>query len=225
VSDSDALIINSIPTITYTTGNYGENNHTLDMGFSCIQLNAGSNLTLCQPNDGKYKFADASAGQTWTKLSGSSAIDATTGQVSGLTAGVNEFILKYTSTSDCADTVKITVNPVPSSDITFLDAECINGQISIKASFTVVNQQNVAKLDYTGGSTFAGTKSYASLPNVTTANSVIELPNPTVTKNYTIRLYNQGGTCFTDKTVELRHIDCPLVCPPNTCLPISSVKN
>jgi hypothetical protein len=225
VSDSDALIVNSIPTITYTTGNYGENNHTLDMGFSCIQLNVGSDITLCQSSDGNYKLSDSPAGQTWVKLSGSSVINSTTGAITGLTAGTHEFILKYTNTTDCSDTIKFIINPLPSSDITFFDPECINGKIAINASFTIANQQNVAKFDYTGGSTFAGTKSYASLPNITPTNSVIELPNPTITKNYTIRLYNQGGTCFTDKTVELRHIECPLVCPPVVCLPLDSDKN
>ncbi len=229
LNDSDAFFKNigggSFPTINVTTGVTGSVNHTLDVGFVCNKLNAGSDQTFCQPSDGQYKFADAPSGQTWTKLSGSSTIDVASGQVLGLTVGVHEYILSYATSTECADTVKLTVNPVPSSDITFFDPECTNGQISINASFTIVNPQNVAKYDYSGGSTFTGTKSYASLPNITPANSVIILPNPTVTKNFTIRLYNMGGTCFTDKTVELRHIECPKVCPPNTCLPISSEKN
>ncbi|MGB2733087.1 MAG: SdrD B-like domain-containing protein, partial [Saprospiraceae bacterium] len=31
--DNDASLVSMIPTITYTTGNWGENNHTLDFGF------------------------------------------------------------------------------------------------------------------------------------------------------------------------------------------------
>ncbi|MBK9678135.1 MAG: hypothetical protein IPO69_04570 [Saprospiraceae bacterium] len=31
--DNDAGLVSNIPTITYTTGNWGENNHTLDFGF------------------------------------------------------------------------------------------------------------------------------------------------------------------------------------------------
>jgi hypothetical protein len=136
--------------------------------------------------------------------------------------------LNNCNTQQCSDTsncVTINVMTSPSSDITFLEAECINGAISLNASFTIANQQNVAKYDYISGITYTGTKSYTSLPNITPANSIISLPNPTVTKSYTIRLYNQGGTCFTDKTVEIKHIDCPLVCPPVTCLPIDSIKN
>jgi SdrD B-like domain len=224
--DSDGLKIGGNYVISVTTGNYGENNHSYDIGFlSCIQLNAGSDQTFCKPSDGQYKLSDAPSGQSWTKLSGTSTINASTGAISGLTSGIHEYILKYNDTPECADTVKITVNAVPSSDIIFSDPECINGKISIDAQFVITNIQNVEKVDYTSGSTFTGTKSYGSLPNIFPANTIITLPNPTVTKNYTIRLYNQGGTCFTDKIVELRHIECPLVCPPNVCLPLDSNKN
>ncbi len=227
VSDSDALIINSIPTITYTTGDYGQNNHTLDMGFSCIELNAGADQSFCQPSDGKYKLADAPSGQTWTKLSGSSSIDASTGQITGLTAGTNEYILKYTATSDCSDTVKITVNAVPDLAITSTQATCpaSGGNANYDAKINLVTTSNGIKVDYTSGSTYTGTKSYASLPTGMPSGNVFTVPNPSVAKNFTVRLYNQGGTCFIDKTIEVKHIDCPLICPPNTCLPISSEKN
>ena len=33
LSDSDATLVDKIPSITFTTGGYGENNHTLDIGF------------------------------------------------------------------------------------------------------------------------------------------------------------------------------------------------
>ncbi len=226
-SDSDASLINSIPTITYTTGDYGQNNHTLDMGFSCIQLNAGSDQTFCQPNDGKYKFNDAPSGQTWTKFSGSSSIDGSTGQIIGLTAGTHEFILKYTTTSDCSDTVKLTVNAVPDLAITSTSATCppSGGNANDDAKINLVTTTNGEKVDYTSGSTYTGTKSYASLPTGMPSGNVFTVPNPSVTKNFTVRLYNNGGTCFIDKTLEIKHIDCPKICPPNTCLPISSEKN
>lgn len=34
ISDSDATLVNKVPSITFTTGGYGENNHTLDIGFT-----------------------------------------------------------------------------------------------------------------------------------------------------------------------------------------------
>lgn len=34
LNDNDASILSMVPTITYTTGNWGENNHTLDFGFT-----------------------------------------------------------------------------------------------------------------------------------------------------------------------------------------------
>ena len=224
--DSDGSNVGGNYIIPVRTGNYGENNHTYDIGLlSCVKLNAGANQTFCQPADGNYKLSDASSGQTWIKLTGTSSINATTGAITGLISGLHEYILKYTDTEECADTVKISVNGIPSSDIISSNPECTNGKISIEAQFNITNIQNVEKVDYVSGSTFTGTKSYGSLPNIFPANTIITLPNPTVTKNYTIRLYNQGGNCFTDKTVELRHIECPLVCPPNMCLPLDSNKN
>jgi trimeric autotransporter adhesin len=38
VADNDATVVSGLATISYTTGNYGENNHTLDFGFAPMPL-------------------------------------------------------------------------------------------------------------------------------------------------------------------------------------------
>jgi SdrD B-like domain/Ig-like domain CHU_C associated/PKD-like domain len=45
VADNDATIVSSLATISYTTGNYGENNHNLDFGFKVAPLVCSLNLT------------------------------------------------------------------------------------------------------------------------------------------------------------------------------------
>jgi hypothetical protein len=45
VSDNDASLVSTIPTIIYTTGTFGQNNHSLDMGFTippCPSPNCGT---------------------------------------------------------------------------------------------------------------------------------------------------------------------------------------
>jgi Tfp pilus assembly major pilin PilA len=225
--DSDGVLDGSNYAISVKTGNYGENNHTYDMGFSCIQLNAGADQTFCQMTPATYNLPDAPANQTWVKLSGTSTINATTGVITGLTAGTHEFILKYTATTDCADTVKFIIRTTPNLTITTTPATCPanGGNANNDAKINLVTTTDGIKVDYTSGSTYTGTKSYSSLPTGMPAGNVITVPNPSVTKNYTVRLFNQGGTCFVDKTLEVKHIDCPIVCPPVTCLPIDSKKN
>jgi hypothetical protein len=225
--DSDAFLVGSNYVIPVTTGNFGESDHTFDIGFKCIQLDAGQDQTFCQMTPATYQLPAALSNQTWVKLSGTSTINASTGAVTGLTAGTHEFILKYTATTDCADTVKFVVNIVPDLAISSTVATCpaSGGNANNDAKINLITTTNGVKVDYTSGSTYTGTKSYASLSTGMPSGNVFTVPNPSVTKNFTVRLYNNGGTCFIDKTIEIKHKDCPIICPPITCLPETSVKN
>jgi len=51
LSDNDALMLNSIPTIAFTTGNYGENNHSYDFGFDVL-ASLGDRVWLDENKDG-----------------------------------------------------------------------------------------------------------------------------------------------------------------------------
>lgn len=78
--DNDAALSSSIPTIAYTTGNFGENNHTLDFGFAapCDTTLVVSNATICSGSSVnlftlasgvKGNLTYSTNGTTWTTLS------------------------------------------------------------------------------------------------------------------------------------------------------------
>ncbi len=62
IRDSDAILLNGVPSITYTTGEFGINDHTLDMGFRAlppcsiaIDVTSTPPTAACDPNNlGKY---------------------------------------------------------------------------------------------------------------------------------------------------------------------------
>ena len=121
--DSDATIsgTNTYASIAFTTGNAGENNHTLDFGFKCSTPTAkpgGQNVTICNGTT-TFDLPDAKTGteaEAWKTITSpadpAALIDATTGIVTGMkTVGKYEFVLTNTATS-CSDTVSITIKPM-----------------------------------------------------------------------------------------------------------------
>ena len=63
VRDNDALLVSGSPTISYTTGYYGENDHTLDMGFklaACVPPTEpviGVTNTACPTGTGSFDIS------------------------------------------------------------------------------------------------------------------------------------------------------------------------
>lgn len=119
--DSDAIVSGTNASIAFSTGNAGENNHTLDIGFKCITPTAkpnGQNVIVCDGSP-TFNLPDAKSGaeaETWKVITSPSTpaaiIDATTGVVTGMiTTGKYEFVLTNTATS-CTDTVSITIKPI-----------------------------------------------------------------------------------------------------------------
>lgn len=119
--DSDAIVLgtNTYASIAFKTGNAGENNHTLDIGFKCFTPTAkpgGQNVTICGGNSA-FDLPDAKTGseaETWTVLSSPTSVTATINSISGVVAnmtktGVYEFKLTNNATG-CFETVLITVN-------------------------------------------------------------------------------------------------------------------
>ena len=47
------------------------------------------------------------------------------------------------------------------------------------------------------------------------------IPNPTATKTYTIRVFNASG-CYTDQVVKIQPVACD--CGPQECVPITIQK-
>jgi hypothetical protein len=78
VSDNDGVLAATIPTIAYTTGNYGENNHTLDFGFKApCSISATFTQGMCNNNGTTITAADDYFTVTV------SAVSATNGGTSG----------------------------------------------------------------------------------------------------------------------------------------------
>ena len=125
--DSDAIVsgTNTYASIAFNTGNAGENNHTLDIGFKCLTPTAkpaGQNVSICSVTT--FDLPDAKIGvekETWTIVTSaakpSAIINASTGQVSGMIAnGLYEFVLTSDKTG-CSEKVSITRSSSPSTGI------------------------------------------------------------------------------------------------------------
>ena len=99
----------------------------------CTTPNAGTDISLCSPKN-TFDLKDALSTEHWSFLNGqtNASIDANTGIVTGMSQpGVYQFVLS-TAAAACADTVKITVLPTPSSSQTV--AFCAGGSALLKVS-------------------------------------------------------------------------------------------
>jgi SdrD B-like domain/Secretion system C-terminal sorting domain len=78
LSDNDASLVSSIPQITFTTGNYGENNHTLDIGFKPL-ASLGDKVWRDDDKDGVQDAGEPGvAGVTVTLYNSTGGVVATT---------------------------------------------------------------------------------------------------------------------------------------------------
>jgi hypothetical protein len=120
--DNDATLVSGNAEIAYTTGEYGENNHTLDMGFRTAIVNCPpmreDNITCngLPPSGGfTYVLTTTLTGGTWTLVPANPAIfidqdpaDPTyTNAAYGLTGG-NTYDFIYND-GICADTMRVSV--------------------------------------------------------------------------------------------------------------------
>jgi SdrD B-like domain len=120
VADNDATVVSSLATISYTTGNYGENNHTLDFGFqlNCPAAPSATSITICNNSTPIIPLSSlltgAPSGGTWTRQSGTDGtFNAGAGTFTPST-GVTTSVFRYnvTGATPCPDTttdVTITV--------------------------------------------------------------------------------------------------------------------
>ena len=171
------------------------------------------------------KLSNAPTGTVWSigsKPTGTSPIiDATTGAITGLTVvGTYEFILQNTTTF-CADTVKVEVKSIPTFELTSLQATCTTGAANADAKLSISGLDLANKFDYSEGTSYTGTKTFASASDITATTMTVTLANPTTDKSYTVRVFNANG-CYIDKTVVLKTRVCE--CKPDVCIPYSFKK-
>ncbi|MEZ5046764.1 MAG: SdrD B-like domain-containing protein [Chitinophagaceae bacterium] len=110
-SDNDASLVATIPQIQFTTGNWGENNHTFDLGFIPCNVDAGIALFLdCNTPSGMIGTpAMPGASYVWTPAAGLDNANiaqpiATPSSTTNYTLTVNGF---------CTDSVLVTVDNTP----------------------------------------------------------------------------------------------------------------
>lgn len=186
--DSDATIsgVNTYASIAFSTGNAGENNHTLDIGFQCntpMAKPAGQNVSICEPTT-TFDLPDAKTGtdaEIWSVITSpanpAAVINSTTGLVTGMTTnGKYEFVLTNTQMG-CADTVSITRGTLSSAG----------------ADQTICSPATTAKLNasVTGQTWSVTTKPSGTTPMVAVDGSVTGMTAEGV---YTFRLTQ--GNCF-----------------------------
>lgn len=102
----------------------------------------------------------------------------------------------------------------PSPVASVSQATCGATTANADGSITLTNFGDTDKYDYTTGSTYTGTATYASGSTTIPADGVIAstLANPATPQTYTVRVFT--ATCYTDRTVTLQ----PVVCiNPNAC--------
>jgi trimeric autotransporter adhesin len=95
------------------------------------------------------------------------------------------------------------------ADVTADTATCINGVVNDNAAITVTGIANGVSYTYgTNGTT--GLFATNATPLTGNTISLTDLPNPSVSTTYTIRVYSLDTLCYNDTTVVLT----PSVCPP-----------
>jgi hypothetical protein len=201
VSDNDASLAATIPTIAYTVGNAGENNHTLDFGFIAIPCNIAGTTTVTQPscanNDGAITLTVTGALGTPTYLWSNGAI---TKDLSGVGAG------DYT--------VTITEGSCTAIATGSLDKKNVNSIISICP-----------------GETYTLSISDNTLTNIAWQKdgaNIAGAVNPTyIATSVGIYTYTSNGVggCSIGQCCPLEIKANAICCPIKVCLPVSIVRN
>jgi SdrD B-like domain len=183
---------------------------------------AGTDVAICSDAT-TYKLPAATNGMAWSSVSTNPSgvqIDPTTGAVTGMTAASDyDFVL--TNKSGCTDTIKVTRKAIPTFDLTAIQATCTTGEANADAKLSISGLDLTNKFDYSEGTSYTGTKTFANASSITSTTMTVTLPNPTADKSYTVRVFNANG-CFTDKTVILKTRVCE--CKPDVCIPYTYRK-
>ncbi len=204
--DNDAVLIGTNAVIAYTTGNAGENNHTLDFGFkvACL-LTASATGTNVKCNLGTDGTATAVAAGNlgavtykWSDAAGS-----TTAAITGLSAGT--YTVTITETASCTATASYTV-----TEPTALVLTCAKTDVT-----TVGGSDGTASVTASGGTTtytylwsnaattasITGLTSGTYIVTVTDANGCMKVCSSVVTQPSasTCNLLDGGVTVVIDE--------------------------
>lgn len=104
----------------------------------------------------------------------------------------------------------------PSTIATVTPATCGATGVNNNAKITLSNFGATDRYAYSTGSTYTGTATYASGSTIIPATGIIAstLANPATPQTYAVRVFTP--TCYTDKTVTLNPVICPVICSSPT---------
>ena len=146
--------------------------------------------------------------------------DGTTDQNrTNLTAGV--YSVTVTDVTEATQSISVTIadGTSPSLTLTSIAATCASNVANADGQLKAISFSEEDRFDYTPGSSYAGSATTPDgLPPIPPDGILANnLPNPTATQPYTVRVFNERG-CFKDVTTILSAASCQ--CPPIACIPV-----
>jgi hypothetical protein len=242
LSDNNSSLISSIPTITYTTGNYGQNDHTLDIGFTCLPtiISATATQATCTGatanNDASIAFTSSNADKFKITLGTTStatyatatAIAANAGSLTGIAnpAVATQYTIRVFNGSDaCFKDTTITLQPTVclapcSITLTATPSTCTpaTNTYGVTGNLTFANAPTTGTLTISDGTitqvfNAPFTSTQAFTLNSITANGA----SHTVTA-----IFSATPTC-TNTVTYTAPASC--LCPTNNCGTVTVIKN
>ena len=191
IANNDAVVSGGIPTISFTTGFYGEHNDTYDFGFAACSVTAtasASPATVCAGQTVTLSVSGGNSGSSyaWSGPNGftSTSQSPTISGVSDVNSGTYSVTVSNSPSCTATSTVAVVVNTVTATAAN--SAGCEGGAIALSA---------------TGGGTYAW-----SGPNSFTST----LQNPTLTTStaanagtYAVQVTKNGCTVSANTVVTL----------------------
>ena len=109
------------------------------------------------------------------------------------------------------DAFVLTINPIPTATATGTDGTCSGPYYNNDGTITLANFLAAERYAYNTGNSYTGSATYTTATAIP-ANGIIanNLPNPTGTQSYTIRIFNSSD-CYIDRTVTINEVTCK--CP------------
>lgn len=164
----------------------------------CFVPDGGPDQLLCSPVT-SVKLPTATGNNTWYSLGTNppgAAIDAQTGQVTGLSGGLFKFILR--TSPGCSDTVSVNRRP-PATALAAALTVCTGESITLTASSAGAS----ATYAWTGPNGYSASGETVTIPNVTTAQS----------GSYTLTVTDSG--CVSATTVAVTVTPPPMLTATN----------
>jgi hypothetical protein len=141
VRDSDAVLIGNVPTIVYTTGSAGKNNHGLDAGYT-QPVSASVNITntppVVVPASGAVvlrKIVTTTDGSNPPSVSGAFEIALSCGATQNLSAGGSVTVSNLVSGTQCAATENTLSLPIAPSGYTWAGVQN-SGMVTVTSNQT-----------------------------------------------------------------------------------------